>query len=209
MISWGVGIRKSCIQTSMQFVSHPRPHSFQACPLSSPIYPYLSAQQTLSHIRIQAWAHTEASQQCCLSGGYEKCSVESAPHPSPFHLQEIKNIEPEEIKFSKFQSKSYVGKVFYISVLCHPPPQLFGKGKKKCVCIWNTLCYWGPNNTSLSISNTKLLFPIFQSWSRYVLMKLLTVFRNCPYSLFSWFKCSINIPSHYISVSDWWRTSEV
>ena len=28
MISWGVGNRKSLIQTSVQFVSHPRPHSF-------------------------------------------------------------------------------------------------------------------------------------------------------------------------------------
>lgn len=121
MISW-CGNRKSCIQTSMRFVSHPRPTLIPGPFLYQPhlLLPVCTTNP-VTDMDIGLSTHREAkSQQWYLSGGYESAPWSPSPPQVPFYLQEIKSIEPKEIKFSKFQSKSFCVKFPYLCTLSSP-----------------------------------------------------------------------------------------
>ena len=122
MISWGVGNRKSCIQTSVQFISHPRPHSFLGLSFIQPhlLLPVCTANP-VTHKDIGLSRYRSKSAVILFWRLWKVLCGVCSPPQSLLSTGNKKNIGPEEIKFSKFQSKAYVGKVSYISVLCHPP----------------------------------------------------------------------------------------
>ena len=122
MISWGVGNRKSCIQTSMQFVSHPQPYSFLGLSFIQPhlLLPVCTANPVTDK-DIGLSTHRSKSAVIPFWRLWKVLYGVHSPPPVPSIYKKKKSIEPKEIKFSKFQSKSYVSKVFHISVLCHSP----------------------------------------------------------------------------------------